>query len=118
MHRINVGGTRTLLEAARNAGTVDRFVYTSSASVTYDGVDTRAQDETAPYPQRYLDVYSETKMLSEKMVLEANRVYTRDACVRACVRACARARATLTCACRRRLLLCRHSAALDLRPRR
>lgn len=60
--KVNVDGTRTLLEASTDKG-VRAFVYTSSASVVFDGVnDMRNVNETAPIPVVPMDAYNETKV--------------------------------------------------------
>ncbi|MCB9746542.1 MAG: NAD-dependent epimerase/dehydratase family protein [Alphaproteobacteria bacterium] len=70
--RVNVDGTKNLLEAARAAG-VRRFVFTSSPSVTFHGVDELNLSEAdASYPESFLFYYSETKAIAERLVLEAN----------------------------------------------
>lgn len=68
--RTNVDGTRNVLEACKAEG-VERLVYTSSPSVTFDGGDAVNADESLPYPKRFENVYSETKAAAERMVLEA-----------------------------------------------
>jgi nucleoside-diphosphate-sugar epimerase len=70
---VNVAGNRLVIDACRRLG-VPRLVYTSSMDVVVDGrrpiVD---GDETLPYPARMpRDHYSRTKILAERMVLEAN----------------------------------------------
>ena len=71
--KVNVDGTRICLEAAAAAG-VKAFVWTSSASVLFDGEsDVINLNETAPIPAKSLDPYTETKAIGEAMVLEANR---------------------------------------------
>ncbi|XP_076878880.1 sterol-4-alpha-carboxylate 3-dehydrogenase, decarboxylating isoform X2 [Brachyhypopomus gauderio] len=69
-HRVNVQGTRTLVEACREAG-VQKLVLTSSASVVFEGTDIKNGKEDLPYAERPLDYYTETKILQEKIVLEA-----------------------------------------------
>ncbi len=69
--RTNVEGTERLLAAARDAG-VSRFVFVSSPSVVMAGADQIGVDESAPYPARYLNLYSETKAIAEQRVLAAN----------------------------------------------
>lgn len=68
---INVGGTRNVLAACRDAG-VAKLVYTSSPSVVFGKDDLRGVNESTPYPERYLAVYPETKAEAERMVLAAN----------------------------------------------
>lgn len=60
--KVNVDGTRTLLEASGDRG-VRAFVYTSSASVVFDGInDMRNVNESAPIPVVPMDAYNETKV--------------------------------------------------------
>lgn len=74
--RVNVTGTRNLIECAQALGTVQAFVYTSSASVVHDNVsDLVRADETLPIlrvPQQ-TEYYSHTKGVAEEIVLAANR---------------------------------------------
>ncbi|WP_378731344.1 NAD-dependent epimerase/dehydratase family protein [Nocardia brasiliensis] len=69
----NVRATERLLEAARRGG-ASRFVFISSPSALMDrdGGDQLDVDESIPYPQRYLNLYSETKAAAERAVLAAN----------------------------------------------
>ena len=74
-HRVNVGGTRNLLECARSVKTVKAFVYTSSASVVHDSVsDLVNADETFPvlYVPDQKEVYSHTKALADDLVRASN----------------------------------------------
>lgn len=74
-HRVNVFGTRNLLECARSIKTVKAFVYTSSASVVHDSISDLADaDETFPvlYMPEQKEVYSHTKALAEDLVRAAN----------------------------------------------
>ena len=48
------------------------MVLTSSASVVYEGSDIKNGVETMPYAAKPMDYYTETKILQEKVVLEAN----------------------------------------------
>lgn len=68
---INVEGTRNVLEGCF-AHEVQRLVYTSSPSVTFDGTDQCGVDESAPYPSRWLCYYAQTKAQAEQEVLAAN----------------------------------------------
>lgn len=69
--RINVQGTQSVLAAAQRAG-VQRLVFTSSPSVTFDGRDQRRADNTLPYAARFLAPYPASKAAAERMVLAAN----------------------------------------------
>ncbi|MHB2019780.1 MAG: NAD-dependent epimerase/dehydratase family protein [Candidatus Xenobia bacterium] len=66
--RCNVEGTRNVLEGCRQGG-VQRLVYTSSPSVTFDGTDAVNADESLPYANRFECTYAETKAQAERMVL-------------------------------------------------
>lgn len=73
--RVNVIGTKSLIECAQEIGCVKAFVYTSSASVIHDAdSDLFDGDETYPlvFLPRQKEVYSHSKALGEQMVLEAN----------------------------------------------
>jgi 2-alkyl-3-oxoalkanoate reductase len=67
----NVTGTRNVLDACRSHG-VPRLVYTGSPSVVFDGSDVKGGDESLPYPAAFEAYYPQTKMLAERLVLEAN----------------------------------------------
>ena len=69
--RVNVDGTRAVLDAARRTG-VRRVVHVSTESVLLDGSSFEGTDETRPYPDRFLSDYAETKAVAERLVLEAN----------------------------------------------
>jgi len=77
-HKVNVEGTRNLLEWAGKVGCVKAFIYTSSASVVHDSVsDLVNADETFPVlrsPQQR-EIYSHTKGIADDLVLAANRKY-------------------------------------------
>ena len=64
---INVGGTAHVLEGCLAHG-VQRLVYISSPSVLFDGQDQENLTEEAPYPARFISVYSETKKRGEELV--------------------------------------------------
>ncbi|OCH94871.1 putative sterol dehydrogenase [Obba rivulosa] len=74
--RVNVDGTKTLLEACRHpslSGNVFKFVYTSSTGVTWRAQDiVGATEEQLPIPENGYDMYHHTKAVAEKMVLEAD----------------------------------------------
>lgn len=69
--RVNVDGSRAVLDAARAAG-VPRFVYTSSPSVVYNGGDLAGVDESAPLCTAAPCAYPTSKAAAEKLVLAAN----------------------------------------------
>lgn len=69
--RVNIEGTKVVLETCRRVG-VGRLVYTSSASVVYSGQALEYVDESIDYAEPFADYYSETKAIAEKMVLEYN----------------------------------------------
>ena len=70
-YEINTLGTRNVLAGCREHA-VRRLLYTSSPSVTFDGVDQEGVDQSAPYPGRWLAHYPHSKALAEKDVLAAN----------------------------------------------
>jgi sterol-4alpha-carboxylate 3-dehydrogenase (decarboxylating) len=60
--KVNVEGTKNVIEACVKLG-VKKLVYTSSSSVVYDGYSELINtDETAPYPEKHMNVYNETKV--------------------------------------------------------
>jgi len=65
-HEINVGGTRTMLEAAAAAG-VRKFIYCSTCGV-HGNIDNPPGDETAPI--NAADYYQQTKYEAEPVVAE------------------------------------------------
>ncbi|KOC13554.1 C-3 sterol dehydrogenase/C-4 decarboxylase [Aspergillus flavus AF70] len=81
LRKVNVDGTKTLLEVAGGArgdwgGKCKAFVYTSSSSVVHDTQsDLINVDEEWPYIRgdRQLEYYSETKADAEELVLKYNR---------------------------------------------
>jgi nucleoside-diphosphate-sugar epimerase len=70
-HRINVSGTKNVINACRKHG-IKRLIFTSSPSVVFDGSDQNGVDESEDYPSDFLSHYSETKALAEQLVLKAN----------------------------------------------
>jgi nucleoside-diphosphate-sugar epimerase len=69
--RANVEGTRSVVEACR-AESVGRLVHTSSPSVVFGAEGQEGVDESAPYPERFLASYPETKAEAERLALAAN----------------------------------------------
>jgi dihydroflavonol-4-reductase len=73
MYRSNVGGTRTLLEAARKNG-VGRVVYTSSVATVGFTSDGRPADEDSPVSLAdMIGHYKRSKFMAEQVALEAGR---------------------------------------------
>ena len=70
-HQANVVGTDNVLAACRTHQ-ISKLVYTSSPSVVFDGKDEAGIDESAPYPDKYLAHYPQTKAIAERAVLKAN----------------------------------------------
>lgn len=70
-HQANVVGTQNVLAACRKLQ-IPNLVYTSSPSVVFDGSDESGVNESAPYPQKYLAWYPQTKAQAEQIVLAAN----------------------------------------------
>lgn len=68
-YRANVTGTRHVVASFPAA----RFVHLSSASVYDAHGDAEGLREDAPYPDMYLNGYGRTKMLAERVLLDAGR---------------------------------------------
>ena len=69
--RVNVGGTRNVLAACREA-CVSRLIYTSSPSVVYNGGDLAGVDESAPLCTTAPCAYPTSKAAAEREVLSAH----------------------------------------------
>lgn len=69
--RINVLGTRALLEGCKRHG-VQRFIHTSTPSVVYHGGDLRGADESLPLTTDCPSPYPLSKAVAEREVLAAN----------------------------------------------
>lgn len=69
MTSVNVDGTRNVKNACLKHD-VKALVYTSSASVVFEGKDLYLVDESTPYAAKPMDFYTETKILGEKIALE------------------------------------------------
>eukprot|EP01024_Parvocaulis_polyphysoides_P039991 TRINITY_DN36292_c0_g1_i1.p1 TRINITY_DN36292_c0_g1~~TRINITY_DN36292_c0_g1_i1.p1 ORF type:complete len:319 (-),score=49.54 TRINITY_DN36292_c0_g1_i1:789-1745(-) len=71
MYNVNVQGTRNIIDACILLK-IPKIVYTSSASVVFEGKDLVEVDESIPYSSNPLDYYTSTKIKGEKLILEAN----------------------------------------------
>lgn len=58
---MNITGTEKVIEACKKTG-VSKLIYTSSASVIFDGNNIINGDETLPYLTHHIDEYMETKV--------------------------------------------------------
>ncbi|KAI8364722.1 3-beta hydroxysteroid dehydrogenase/isomerase family-domain-containing protein [Radiomyces spectabilis] len=76
---INVDGTQNIMNACKKMG-VQILVVTSSGSVISTGEPMVNVDEHTPYPPVPIDVYTESKMECEKIVLAANDKMTLRTC--------------------------------------
>ena len=79
--RVNVGGTRNLLAAARDAG-VERFVYVSSPSVAHSGASIVGDDALPADPAHARGDYARTKASAELLALAADSPEFRVVAVR------------------------------------
>lgn len=77
----NCEGTASVIRACQ-VNSIPRLVYTSTPSVVFDGVDIDGGTETLPYGRSPLCHYAETKIMAEKMVLEANGKETQTVALR------------------------------------
>lgn len=67
----NVIGTENIIYACREKK-IKWLIYTSSASVVFDGTDIEGSNESMPYPSHPLSNYTATKALAEQCVLKAD----------------------------------------------
>ncbi len=67
----NIGGTRNVLAACREAG-VPWLVHTSTPSVVFSGEPFEGADESLPYGKNWLCHYAETKAAAEQEALAAD----------------------------------------------
>ncbi|GJE87316.1 C-3 sterol dehydrogenase [Phanerochaete sordida] len=87
-YKVNVDGTKTLLEACKHpsvATTLAKLVYTSSTGVVWKVHDLHgvSEDDVRPPAQGY-DSYHHTKAIAERMVLEADGSGLRTVVIRPC----------------------------------
>ena len=70
-HQTNVVGTQNIIDACRRYN-IEKLVYTSTPSVVFKRDDLCHVNENCPYNQNFLSFYAQTKMMAEKLVLQAN----------------------------------------------
>ncbi|NRB39574.1 MAG: NAD-dependent epimerase/dehydratase family protein [Pseudomonadales bacterium] len=70
-YAINVTGTENMVKACQNQG-VKGLIYTSSNNVVFNGTANPDMDQSTPYATRIYDLYTETKIKAEELVLQAN----------------------------------------------
>jgi len=70
-YKTNVQGTQNVVNACLAQG-VKYLIFTSSASVVFNGKNIEGGNETLPYPNRPMSNYTATKALAEQYVLKAN----------------------------------------------
>lgn len=70
-YKPNVLGTQNVVNACVLQG-VKYLIFTSSASVVFDGKNIEGANEMLPYPSRPMSHYTATKALAEQYVLNAN----------------------------------------------
>lgn len=71
MHSVNVTGTQNVIDACISHK-VPKLIYTSTASVVFQGKSLIDVDESAPYATKPMDYYTGTKIQGEKLILAAN----------------------------------------------
>lgn len=74
--KVNVGGTRNLLDAAAEISSIQAFIYTSSSSVSHTNTkDVVNLDESVPVLRAPAQkrIYTLTKAEAEEQILAANR---------------------------------------------
>ncbi|KAJ7433102.1 3-beta hydroxysteroid dehydrogenase/isomerase family-domain-containing protein [Mycena latifolia] len=69
--RVNVDGTRNVIEAAKAAG-VKKLIYHGSSGVVFDGRDIVNGDESLPYPKKHMGAYAASRALAEQLILAVN----------------------------------------------
>ena len=79
--RINVEGTRNVIDACRDAG-IRALVHTSSPSIVHTGEDIDGGDESLPIARHFSAPYPETKAAAEQDVLAADGADLRTCALR------------------------------------
>lgn len=71
LYDINFTANQFIIEMCKKHN-VQKLIYTSSIDVVFGGAPIKNGDESLPYPDKFLDYYSYSKMLAEKEVILAN----------------------------------------------
>lgn len=80
-YSINTVGSRNVL-AASEANGVSRLIYSSSPSVTFNGIAQCNVDESTPYARKWLCHYPHSKAIAEREILTANSEALRTCALR------------------------------------
>ncbi len=70
-YKTNVNGTENIINACID-NKIKWLIYTSSASVVFDGNNIEGANESLPYPSHSLSCYTSTKAIAEQLILKAN----------------------------------------------
>jgi 2-alkyl-3-oxoalkanoate reductase len=70
-YKANYIGTENVIKACREYG-INRLIYTSTPSVVFSGHGHEGCDESVPYPDQFLNFYSQTKSMAEALVISSN----------------------------------------------
>lgn len=70
-YKTNVAGTENIINACKT-NKIRYLIYTSSASVVFDGKDIEGSDESLPYPVHPVSHYTATKAIAEQLILKAD----------------------------------------------
>ncbi|MGC8827915.1 MAG: NAD-dependent epimerase/dehydratase family protein, partial [Anaerolineae bacterium] len=72
---VNVEGTQRVTEAIQHAGGTSRIIFASSVA-TYGNTTASAPPIRVDHPQRPIDIYGESKVAAEQIILQAGIPYT------------------------------------------
>ena len=70
-YKNNVIGTENVIKACKN-NRVNNLIFTSSASVVFDGSNLEGVEESVEYPKNPVSNYTATKAIAEQLVINAN----------------------------------------------
>lgn len=70
--KVNVIGTKNIIDVCNENPLISVLIYTSSAGVAFNGNDLHNADETWPIPKPAMDAYNKTKAIAEQMILDSN----------------------------------------------